>query len=159
MPMCCSCRMCRAFRTFCVQAAVVVALPGCNGGHKVAEAVIVRVDSPASDGVTFGRIVAVSLAAAASDLQVCVAGCGDLFSPALTCGQAAVSGWIIRARQLSAPPRSIIEHWPVGRYHSAPVATPMRFSRPNMKTYTDLRVVVRRVQVDVFLARRYNTCG
>ncbi|GIL87248.1 hypothetical protein Vretifemale_15344, partial [Volvox reticuliferus] len=122
------------------QAAVVVAPPGCNGGHKVAEAVIVRVDSPASEGVTFGRIVAVSLAAAASDLQVCVAGCGGLSSPALTCGQAAVSGWIIRARQLSASPRSMVEHWPVGRYHSAPVATPMRFCRPNMKTYTDLRV-------------------
>ncbi|EFJ42209.1 hypothetical protein VOLCADRAFT_97763, partial [Volvox carteri f. nagariensis] len=156
------------------QAAVMVAPPGCNRGREVAEAVIRRVDSPASEGVMFERVVAVSLAAAASDLQVtaaalygtpphrsflldaanvrcpsapvvsrgpaCLAGCGGPSSPALTCGQAAVSGWIIRARQLAAPPRSAVAKWPVGRYLSAPVATPLRFCRPNMKTYTDLRV-------------------
>ncbi|KXZ43624.1 hypothetical protein GPECTOR_85g354 [Gonium pectorale] len=122
------------------QACVMVAPAGCARGRQVAEATIARLDSPASEGVAFERVVAVSLDVAATDLQACFAGCGGPASPSLTAGQVGLSGWIIRARQLAAPPRSSSTPWPVGRHHAAPVAVPVRFSRPNMKTYTDLRI-------------------
>lgn len=51
-----------------------------------------------------------------------------------------LSGWIIRARQLTAEPDTNMASWRVGSYHAAPVGMPIKGARAPMKSYTDLRV-------------------
>ncbi|KAG2482123.1 hypothetical protein HYH03_018930 [Edaphochlamys debaryana] len=124
---------------------VMLAAPKCQYGSRVAQAAIAALEAPGVvERLAFERSVGVWLDAAAADAQVCLGGCGagPASSPALSVSSVALAGWLIKARQLAAPPRpGPATPWPVGRHHAAPVAPPLRFSRPNMKMYTDLRVV------------------
>lgn len=47
----------------------------------------------------------------------------------MTCGSLVVSGWIIRARQLTAPPQLRTQTFQVGRYHQADVQMPVKGCR------------------------------
>lgn len=112
-------------------------------GRREAIAHIRRIDPP-SESVDFERIVPLSLDATLTGVSVSMAGAPQ---PILTATTLSASGWVIRARQLAAPPTMRHPVFMVGRYHAAPAACAVKGCRPPMKAYTDLKVEVEEVAV------------
>lgn len=112
----------------------------------MAEAAIRRIDggpSGPAPPLAFERMVPLSLDLSAHGIRGTLGSGVGGGSPTVSIAQAGLSGWIIRARQLAAPPRTTVVRWPVGRHHSVGLPTAVRFARPPNKSYTDLKAEVR----------------
>lgn len=93
--------------------------------RKEAVANICRLDAASLD-VPFERIVPLSMDLSVSNVAVRAAG---LVRPLATVGTVTAAGWIIRARQLTAPPTLQQQLFQVGNFHTAPVGTAVKGSR------------------------------
>ncbi|KAL6747547.1 hypothetical protein V8C86DRAFT_2906629 [Haematococcus lacustris] len=101
-------------------------------------------DAATVPGILFERMVPLFLDLTCTNARINVAGCSR---PVVQAGSIMISGMVIRARQLTAPPRTSSQVFSVGQWHEAPVAFAMKGCRPAMKTYTDLRVELEDVTV------------
>ncbi|GAX73762.1 hypothetical protein CEUSTIGMA_g1213.t1 [Chlamydomonas eustigma] len=104
--------------------------------HNASIAHICRLDAP-SVGIEMGKVVPLSIDMWVGELRAYV---GGEDQPVLSCSSLSTTGWLIRARQLAAPPLTSSLFLPVGRYHGAWVKQDVKGSKPPMKNYTDLRV-------------------
>ncbi|KAF5836548.1 hypothetical protein DUNSADRAFT_5785 [Dunaliella salina] len=91
---------------------------------------------PPSQGMLWQRLTGISLDLALGDVSVRL---GVVPEPVMTAGLISLGGSIIRARQQGFPPITFDKIYRVGAYHAASIPTPVKGTRPPMKTYTDLR--------------------
>ncbi len=78
---------------------------------------VARLDA-ASEGVAFGKVVPLFLDLGFCDVKVTL---GGEPQPLLALSALSLVGWLVRARQLAAPPLTTPLSLPVGRYHVATV--------------------------------------